>query len=422
MKRGSYITRPPVHQSTVSLYLQGIRRVVHKTVTTNVTTKKYKPAKLYHADKDLSKSWFVFFYYLNPETGKLKRFRFKAQINRIHNVRDRMKQGKLLVKAVNELLQSGWSPFILSENVGTQWERTDLSLQHLLRLKKKTVAKRTFESYNNTIGRFIIWLQEKGLHELPPELIKRNNIVEYLDELSNVHNLSANTRNNHLNYIRSMFSILYSKEVIDRNPATGISKLPTIYGERNTPMSDEETQTVVNYLSKEHPRLMLFVNIIYGCGLRPVEICRLKGSDVDIERGEILIKGTESKAHKRDHVTVPAYLIEDLDRYLITRKRNWPLFSKGFEDSASPLIRNRVSELWKRLIKDGLGINKDMYSLRHKSSVDMYDAGFDMFEIRDRLRHASVTQTEQYMRSIVSRNKERLKNNMPKLGSNNRRK
>ena len=410
-------SRPSVQQSTASLYLQGMQRVVDKNVTQSVTTKKHKAAKLYHGNKDLSKSWFVYFYYLNPESGKFKRFRFKAQINRIHNIRERMKQGKLLVKAVNELLQSGWTPFILSDNVGTQWERIDLSLNHLLGLKKKTVTKRTLESYANAVSRFINWLSEKGLNETPPELIKRNHIVEYLDEFTNIHELSANTRNNHLNLIRSMFSVLYSKEVIDRNPASGIPKLATVYGEKNTPMSDQETQTVVEYLEKVNPRFLLFINLHYGCGLRPVEICRLKVIDVDIERGEILIKGTESKAHKRDHVTVPAYLLEDLAKYLQQRKRTWPLFSRSFADTSFPLIRNRVSELWKKLVKDELGIDKDMYSLRHKSSVDMHDAGFNMFEIRDRLRHSSVTQTEQYMRSIVSRNKEKLRNNMPKLGS-----
>lgn len=417
MKSEPYITRPSVQHESVSRSLSGLQRIVSFTVTENVTAKKYKSAKLYHGEKDIKKDWFVYFYYLNPETGKFKRFRFKAQINRIHNLRDRMKQGRLLVKAVNELLASGWTPFIMSENIGTQWSRVDMSLRHLLRQKKKHVSERTFQSYSNSIERFIVWLTEKGLNEHPPEAVKRTHIIEYLDELVNAHELSANTRNNHLNYIRSMFSVLYSKEVIDRNPASGIPKMPTIYGEKNTPMTDEETQTVVDLLRSEHPRFMLFINLIYGCGLRPVEICRLKVSDVDVERGEVLIKGTEAKAHKRDHVTVPAYLMEDLRGYLSNRPKGLNLFSRGFGDSKHPLIRNRVSELWKNLVKDGLKIDKDMYSLRHKSSVDMYDAGFDMFEIRDRLRHSTVTQTEQYMRSIVSRNKERLRNNMPKLGS-----
>lgn len=416
-KNSQYITRPPVQQNSVIRLISGLQRVVDFTETENVTIKKkYKAAKLYHAEKDISKDWFVFFYYLNPETGKFKRFRFKAQINRIHNKRERLRQGRLLVKAVNELLQSGWSPFIISENAGTQWIRIDMSLRHLLKIKKKNVAARTHQSYVHAIDKFISWLTEKGLNEHPPELIKRVHISEYLDELVNVHELSANTRNNQLNYIRSLFSVLYSKEVIDRNPTSNIPKLKTVYGEKNTPMTDKETATVIDYLSRKHPQLLLFVNIIYGCGMRPVEICRVKVADIDLNRGEVLLKGADAKARKRDHIVIPEYLIDDIREQIQGRSQKHPLFSQRWSDSTTPLVRNRVSELWKKLVKDELGINKDMYSLRHKSSVDMYDAGFDMFEIRDRLRHSSVTQTEQYMRSIVSRNKQRLRNNMPKLG------
>lgn len=414
-------------------YLQGLQKVVNKTVSVNVSEKKYKAAKLFHANKDLSKAWYVYFYVRHPEwtptcridingnkIEKFQRFRVKAQINRIHSVKGRLRAGRILKNAVNDLLQSGWSPFIVSDLSGTKWERTDTALREVIRLKKNTVERRTHQAHISVIGRFIDWLRLHSLAHLPPDLIERKNILDYLNALVEQDKISNNTRNNHLNHIRSMFSYLFTQEVIDRNPATGIKKAPVIYGEKNVPMTDDEIEKVIAFLSNRHTQLLLFAKIMYGCGLRGKEICRLYVNDIDLDRGEILVKGAVSKADKRDHVVIPEYLIDEIAVHIENRPNNYPLFSAKWEVSKSPLERNRVSELWKKLIKEELGVKKDMYSLRHKSSIDMHDSGFEMIEIRDRLRHASVTQTEQYMRSIVARNKEKLRKQMPKLGSKNK--
>lgn len=427
--KSQYETRPSVHQLSEMPYLRGIQRVVKKTVSENVSEKKYKSAKLFHAEKDISKPWYVYFYYRHPEwtptcnvdvegkkIEKYQRFRVKAHINRTHSVRGRLKEGRLLRNAINELLREGWSPFIVSELSGTKWERTDTALREVVRLKKKKVSKETHSSHRSSVGAFIDWLRERNLAHLPPDLIERRNILEYLNELTESRGLSNNTRNNNLNYIRGMFSYMYARELITRNPTTGIEKLPVIYGEKNTPLTEEETNTVIEHLAQVHPKLLLFSNIMYGCGIRGKEICRLNVEDVNLQRGEILLKGVNAKAHKRDHIVIPEYLIEDVRSYLHGRPKSYPLFSAKWECTKKRLVRNRVSELWKKLVKDGLGIDKDMYGLRHKSAVDLRDAGFDLLETRDFLRHSSVTQTEKYMRSVVARNKEKLKKKMPRLG------
>src|SRR5215831_15940486 len=48
-----------------------------------LTSSVYKPAKLYCADKDTSKEWFVYYYYLKPGAiDQYKRFKVSLGMNR----------------------------------------------------------------------------------------------------------------------------------------------------------------------------------------------------------------------------------------------------------------------------------------------------------------------------------------------------
>jgi len=60
----------------------------------------YKNAQLY-----TSKSyWYVFYYYVNPLTGKFERFKEYFDINRIGNKKERRLYGQVVVKFLNQKL------------------------------------------------------------------------------------------------------------------------------------------------------------------------------------------------------------------------------------------------------------------------------------------------------------------------------
>jgi len=60
------------------------------------------------------KEWFISFYTISPESGKLKRTRIK--VNRIKNARDRRRVAKSMMAAIDQRLAMGWNP--LQENKG----------------------------------------------------------------------------------------------------------------------------------------------------------------------------------------------------------------------------------------------------------------------------------------------------------------
>jgi hypothetical protein len=72
----------------------------------------YKPAKLYSAKGDLSKEWYVQYWYLVPgETLNYKRFKIRFNINRQPTLSERLSYGNELVKFINEKLRAGFNPY-----------------------------------------------------------------------------------------------------------------------------------------------------------------------------------------------------------------------------------------------------------------------------------------------------------------------
>ncbi|MBI9039819.1 hypothetical protein [Lutibacter sp.] len=74
--------------------------------------KNYSNPKIYDSNGDLSKRWYVYFSYRNPETGKLKRITpFYGEANKHKTKSDRMFVLAVYKHKIKELLKRGYNPF-----------------------------------------------------------------------------------------------------------------------------------------------------------------------------------------------------------------------------------------------------------------------------------------------------------------------
>ena len=71
----------------------------------------FQNLQVYDAQGDLSKSWFISYYFKYPHTGTFKRFREISDINRIDSISDRREALFALKHAKEAMLSGGWSPF-----------------------------------------------------------------------------------------------------------------------------------------------------------------------------------------------------------------------------------------------------------------------------------------------------------------------
>jgi len=127
--------------------------------------KNYSIPKVYHGgdDYDLTKRWYVYYSFRNPETGKLKRQSpIFANFNRQHKTkRERLKSFKILRESLENLLKDGYSPYE-NETIENEYS-TNSALDFALELKKSTVSPSTYKGYYNRVNVFKKYLKGKGL-------------------------------------------------------------------------------------------------------------------------------------------------------------------------------------------------------------------------------------------------------------------
>src|ERR1051325_10712736 len=72
---------------------------------------QFKSAALFDAAGDVTKRWYVEYYFLNPHTDKYQRFRDYGGFNKIKSPEKRRVAFISLQQEINKRLVNGWSPF-----------------------------------------------------------------------------------------------------------------------------------------------------------------------------------------------------------------------------------------------------------------------------------------------------------------------
>ncbi len=180
------------------------------------------------------------------------------------------------------------------------------------------------------------------------------------------------------------------------------------------------------------PRLM--AGLLYGAGLRLMECCRLRVKDVDMARGEIIVRDGKGR---KDRVTMlPATLRPPLSAHLkmvrlqheedlrrgrghvelpgaLARKypsasREWgwqwifPATRTYVDAETGQRRRHHLHEsVLQRLVKlaarkAGLAKPASCHTLRHSFATHLLESGYDIRTIQELLGHSDVTTTMIY--------------------------
>jgi len=138
-------------------------------------------AKLHDCNGDISKQWFVYYSYRDPQTRKLQRFKEYNGINRFDTVEARRAYARKLITKINRKLKSGWDPFDDNDILYVDHfayrndkpytrKKADYSIVFFLNkyLAERIVRlhKKSAQSYTTKIRIFIQWLKDEKLSDL----------------------------------------------------------------------------------------------------------------------------------------------------------------------------------------------------------------------------------------------------------------
>lgn len=163
------------------------------------------------------------------------------------------------------------------------------------------------------------------------------------------------------------------------------SKLPQI-------LSREEIALLLEKTGNLKHRAFLMTT--YAAGLRLLEACQLKISDIDSERMTLRVE--QGKGAKDRYTLLSPRLLAELRRYwMAERPKRW-LFPSP-RDAGHPMLPKSAQRIF-YAAKDRAGITKDcgIHGLRHAFATHLLEAGVDVHTIQRLMGHGSLSTTARY--------------------------
>ena len=358
----------------------------------------YVPARLVEGAGD----WYILYYIFDEGQDKLIRKRFYKIKG--STAAEKRKDARGHIVKINKALSSGL--YIKAEETREEAQSVSIKqgFEYVIELKSSQLGKRSSSHYRLTLGEFLKYLEAKKMLHYPAHMIRRADVVLFLDTIQKERKLANKTRNNYRTYIYSAFNILLEREWIEANP---VLKIPTLKETRKEYRSftNADHRRINDYMKRNHHRLWEFTQFIFYGFIRPVEITRLKIEHIRLDKRVVLISPTDAKNGEFKPVEITKSLREvienmELDKY----PSHYYVFSaeKGWLPGEKQLVRNRVSEAHK-IVLQNLGLDNgiyDMYSHKHTGNERAVLAGMDIYWVMSQNRHSSLEQTQIYLRGL----------------------
>ncbi|WP_430008941.1 integron integrase [Methylophaga lonarensis] len=284
-------------------------------------------------------------------------------------------------------------------------------------------SRRTIASYLYWIKYFIVFNNKKHPREMGD-----NEVEAFLTHLAVQRNVAAATQGIALNALAFLYNKVLEKplnQIADFKRSSRQRKLPTV-------LTRDEVSALLSQLDGVH---LLMTSILYGSGLRRMELVRLRVKDVDLDNLQIQVWNGKGFKHRlvtlapelkeaiiRQKLIVKVLLEEDclhpeyagvwmpdaLARKYPSAPKNlgWQFLFPSSRLSYEPGTRNlrrhhfdetNVNKIL-RTASQKAGIEKQVgsHTLRHSFATHLLQSGADIRTVQQQLGHADVKTTEIY--------------------------
>lgn len=292
-------------------------------------------------------------------------------------------------------------------------------------LRARNYSKRTEQTYVYWILSYIRFHNKQH-----PSSLSSTHITQFLEHLVLNRNVTPSTQKTALNAIMYLYKKFLGWEETtidlgDFKKAVKPKKLPVI-------LSQSELRALFSHLQGEY---LVCAKMMYGSGLRLMEVCRLRIKDIDFDRLSVMIH--DGKGRKQRITTLSPACVEDLKRqielarvyfqedktaerwdgvylpYALAKKYPNAPFEFGWQylfpapkrslDKREGKVRRHhiYDQSLQRAVKKAVnasGINKpaSCHSLRHSFATHLLERGADIRTVQEQLGHSDVRTTEIY--------------------------
>jgi len=283
-------------------------------------------------------------------------------------------------------------------------------------LKECNCAERTVETYGYNLEKFLRFIEKHYPRINSMEKVSKDMVQDYQRYLSTYRNrtgkpLSNKTQILKLIIMRSFFSYLVREDLLLKNPASSL-RLPKEEKRINRNiLTEKDVLTLLDKLNGHDPlsiRNRAIVELLYGCGLRTTELCRLKIGDVNLKDQTVTI--VKGKGGKSRIVPIGQYAAYYIQQYL-EKSRKHMLKGKPtnpeylfLTQRGNPFNNTTINSSVMRSVAKRLGAKKHLscYCMRHAVASHMLAHHVDITYIAKLLGHASLRTTQRYVHVDIS--------------------
>lgn len=284
-------------------------------------------------------------------------------------------------------------------------------LRHLDALEVRQASRASLHGRKSSLAHFNAWCVEHGI-ERPAEVTHAH--VEafqrylFLYRRRDGQPLAASGQVNIVGAVGAFFTWMVKHRHLSANPAADVD-LPRVPKGLRDPMTASEAEAVLalpdlNYAQGLRDRAML--ELLYGTGIRRMELAGLNVGDIEPERGTLHVR--RGKGGKGRFVPIGERALAWVSKYE-TQAR--PLLQHDPHEAALFLNidgkRLSMGALsWRvRSYLDKAGIHKAgaCHLFRHTMATAMLDNGADVRHVQEMLGHADIGTTQLYTKVSVAK-------------------
>ncbi len=249
-------------------------------------------------------------------------------------------------------------------------------------------SQRTFESYSRNIASI-------SLHfgKIPTEL-EHDQVHDYLFMLQKRSKTPSQTYFKHtvygLRFLLKTEGLPYS-----------FLQLPEIKSDKKLPvvLSKQEVWKMLTRCSLLKHKIL--IGLLYGCGLRCMEVRSLRLADLDFDR--LQLKVVQGKGKKDRYVPLSEHLVRGLKSYIEAEKPQDYLFGGIINGRAGGDFDSRYSQkgvqwaVQQAAKRAGVLKSVCVHTLRHSFATHLLEDGMDIITLKDLLGHENIETTMLYL-------------------------
>ncbi|WP_185211423.1 tyrosine-type recombinase/integrase [Sphingobacterium mizutaii] len=365
---------------------------IRKSVTKNFTSPVILQGKI-RSTKSLQarETWYVEFYIDG------KRHRKSEGLNRIKIYNEKLLAFTELRDAYQKKLESGE---LLFNNDPQNFRATKPNVKKLIKeflqyQHDKGSRPKTIQSYASKLIHI-----DKFFGKNLVEEIQSNHMLKLLATLSK--SWQPKTYNNCKLIFSSFFEYCKMEGHIEKNPVSRIKGKYVPKTKIHKVFKDDDFKLLMSEVEKD-PMLSLFVKSIYYTCIRPKELTQLQLKHIDFARNLIFVPADISKNKKDGYVNICSNYRKLLEPFVDVEEDYFMFTTSKTIFGVKPFHTNhpykKLKKIFQKLNLDDKGYT--MYSFKHFSNVKKFLAGWSLAEIMKANRHASIEETENYLKDLL---------------------